>query len=298
VDDVARPVKTGFMPELPEVHALAADLDGRLRGRVVARLDVLSFAALKTFDPPVSALEEQTIGGVSRHGKFLDFSIGDLHLVMHLARAGWVRWNDGIRPMPARPGKSPLAAQLLLDDGTGLNVTEAGTKKSLAIYLVHQPADVPGITRLGPDPLSDEFTVEKFQGILTAAGRAQVKGVLRNQSTIAGIGNAYSDEILHVARMSPFKPASMTPDEVVRLYEAMQTTLREAIARSEGLAASELKKEKKSGMRVHGRAGEACPVCGDTVRQVIYSDSTLQYCPTCQTGGKPLADRVLSRLLK
>jgi formamidopyrimidine-DNA glycosylase len=98
--------------------------------------------------------------------------------------------------------------------------------------------------------------------------------------------------------MSPFKPAAMTPDEVHRLYDAMQSTLREAIARADGLAASELKREKKAGMRVHGRTGEACPVCGDTVREVIFADSTLQYCPGCQTGGKPLADRVLSRLLK
>lgn len=298
VDSVGRPLKTGTMPELPEVHALAADLDGRLRGRVAARLDLHSFAALKTFDPPVSALANQTIRNVTRYGKFLDFTIGDLHLVMHLARAGWVRWNDGTRPTPARTGKSPLAAQLLLDDGTGLDITEAGTKKSLAIYLVKRPTDVPGIARLGPDPLSEGFSNDTFLGILAAAGRAQIKGVLRNQSTIAGIGNAYSDEILHVAKMSPFKPTSMSADEAARLYDAMQTTLRDAIARSEGLAASELKKEKKSGMRVHGRTGESCPVCGDTVRQVIFADSTLQYCPTCQTGGKPLADRVLSRLLK
>jgi formamidopyrimidine-DNA glycosylase len=287
------------MPELPEVQALAADLDGRLRGRVVARLDLLSFAALKTFGPPVSHLAGHVVHSVARHGKFLDFSIGDLHLVMHLARAGWIRWNDGTRSTrPPRPGKSPLAARLLLEEGTGIDVTEAGTKKSLAIYLVHTPMDVPGIARLGPDPLSDSFTLEAFRSILAAAGRAQIKGVLRNQSIIAGIGNAYSDEILHAAKMSPFKPASMGPDETARLYDAVQSTLREAISRSEGLAASELKKEKKSGMRVHGRTGEPCPVCGDTVRQVIFADSTLQYCPTCQTGGKPLADRVLSRLLK
>jgi formamidopyrimidine-DNA glycosylase len=286
------------MPELPEVHALAADLDGRLRGRVVARLDVLSFAALKTIDPPVSNLADNVVHSVARHGKFLDFSIGDVHLVMHLARAGWVRWNDGTRPVPARTGKSPLAAKLVLDDGSGIDITEAGTKKSLAIYLVRNPTDVPGIARLGPDPLSEDFTLDTFQRILAAAGRAQIKGVLRNQSTIAGIGNAYSDEILHAARMSPFKPASMGAEEAARLYEAMQSTLREAILRSEGLAASELKREKKSGLRVHGRTGEPCPVCGDTVRQVIFADSTLQYCPTCQTGGKPLADRVLSRLLK
>src|SRR5690554_856502 len=286
------------MPELPEVHALAADLDHRLRDRVIDRLDLLSFSALKTFDPPVSALAGHSIRSVTRHGKFLDLATDDLHLVMHLARAGWIRWNDGTRSTPVRPGKSPVAARLLLDDGTGIDVTEAGTKKSLAIYLVQDVADVPGIARLGPDALRDDFTLDVFSSILASAGRAQIKGVLRNQSTIAGIGNAYSDEILHVARMSPFKPAAMSAEEATRLYDAMQSTLRDAIARSEGLAASELKKEKKSGMQVHGRTGEPCPVCGDTVRQVIFADSTLQYCPTCQTGGKPLADRVLSRLLK
>ncbi|MGO4692240.1 DNA-formamidopyrimidine glycosylase family protein [Glaciibacter sp. 2TAF33] len=286
------------MPELPEVHALVADLDHRLRDRVVARLDLMSFAALKTFDPPVSALAGQGIRSVTRHGKFIDMAVGDLHLVMHLARAGWVRWTDGTRPAPVRPGRSPVAARLVLDDGSGLVITEAGTKKSLAIYLVRQPADVPGVARLGPDPLADGFTRDVFAGILASAGRSQIKGVLRNQSIIAGIGNAYSDEILHTARMSPFKPASMGADDGSRLYDAMQATLREAISRSEGLAASELKQEKKTGMQVHGRTGEPCPVCGDTVRQVIFADSTLQYCPTCQTGGKPLADRVLSRLLK
>src|SRR5690606_3589269 len=219
------------MPELPEVHALAADLDGRLRDRVIDRLDLLSFSALKTFDPPVSALAGHSIHSVKRHGKFLDLHVGDLHLVMHLARAGWIRWNDGTRSTPVRPGKSPVAARLLLDGGTGIDITEAGTKKSLAIYLVQQVADVPGIARLGPDPLGAEFTLDAFSGILAAAGRAQVKGVLRNQSTIAGIGNAYSDEILHVAKMSPFKPAAMAEDEAARLYDAVQSRLREAIAR-------------------------------------------------------------------
>ncbi|MGJ4845531.1 MULTISPECIES: Fpg/Nei family DNA glycosylase [unclassified Leifsonia] len=287
------------MPELPEVTALAADLDARLRGRVIDSLRIVAFAALKTFDPPVSAVSGLTIGGVTRHGKFLDISAGDLHIVMHLARAGWVRWRDAPPPPPTgRPGKGPLAARLVLDDGTGLDITEAGTKKSLSISVVHDPADVPGVANLGPDPLAPEFTEEVFAGILAGAGRAQIKGVLRSQSIIAGIGNAYSDEILHTARMSPFKPASMSPEEVSRLYAAMQSTLRDALARADGLAASELKGEKKLGMQVHGRTGQPCPVCGDTVRQVIFADSTLQYCPTCQTGGKPLADRVLSRLLK
>jgi formamidopyrimidine-DNA glycosylase len=297
------------VPELPEVHALVTDLGSRLIGQTVERLDIVSFAALKTFDPPVSALAGLTVTDVSRHGKFLDLQFGEpgetggLHLVIHLARAGWIRWRDGAPP-PPKPGsrpsmKGPLAARLLLEpDRSGLDITEAGTKKSLAISLVRDVLEVPGIARLGPDPLDPAFSEEAFADILKSAGRAQIKGVLRSQAIIAGIGNAYSDEILHTARMSPFKPAAMTTDETARLYGAMQATLRGAIERADGLAASELKKEKKRGMQVHGRTGEACPVCGDTVREVIFADSTLQYCPTCQTGGKPLADRVLSRLLK
>lgn len=286
------------MPELPEVHALVTDLGSRLDGRIIDRFDVVSFAALKTFDPPVSALAGGTVRRVSRHGKFLDVQVDDLHVIIHLARAGWIRWRPDPPATAGRPGRTALSARLVLDDGSGLDITEAGTKKSLAVYVVRDPLEVPGISRLGPDPLAPDFTLDVFRGILAAAGRSQIKGVLRNQSLIAGIGNAYSDEILHTAHMSPFAPASMDDEKVVRLFDAMQSTLAGAIERADGLAASELKKEKKSALQVHGRTGEPCPVCGDTVRQVIYSDSTFQYCPTCQTGGKPLADRVLSRLLK
>ena len=293
------------MPELPEVQALVADLGSRLIGRRIARVDVTAFSALKTYDPPLTVFADATFTGVTRHGKFLDLSATGpenggkpVHLIIHLARAGWIRWRENAPSPGAGRGKGPISARLVLDDGSGFDVTEAGTKKSLAIYVVRDPQEVPGIARLGPDPLEPEFTVDVLAGILKQAGRAQLKGVLRNQGTIAGIGNAYSDEILHVAKMSPFKPAAMPDAEVAVLYDAMQSTLRDAVARADGVSASELKAEKKSGLRVHGRNGEPCPVCGDTVRQVIFSDSTFQYCPTCQTGGKPLADRVLSRLLK
>jgi formamidopyrimidine-DNA glycosylase len=286
------------VPELPEVQALADDLRARLEDRAVARLDVVAFSALKTFSPPPSALQGLFVSGVSRHGKFLDIAVDELHLVVHLARGGWIRWRDELPSVPARPGKGPLAARLALDDGSGLDFTEAGTQKRLAIYVVEAVDQIPGIARLGPDPLDAAFTIDVLASILKAAGRSQLKGVLRDQSVIAGIGNAYSDEILHVAKMSPFKPAAMPPEDVERLYVAISATLRDAVSRSEGLSASELKKEKKSGLRVHGRTGEACPVCGDTVREVSFADSSLQYCPTCQTGGKPLADRRLSRLLK
>jgi len=288
------------MPELPEVQALAEDLAARLDGRAIARVDIAAFSCLKTYDPPITALNGALIDGVGRHGKFLDIDASGTHLVLHLARAGWVRWRDEVPGVPARPNaKSPLAARVVLDNGAGLDITEAGTRKSLALYVARDPHDVEGIARLGPDPLADAFTRDVFAQILQDNGRAQLKGVLRQQSNIAGIGNAYSDEILHAARMSPFKAASsLTDDELDQLYAALRTVLADAVARSSGLAASELKGEKKSHMAVHGRAGAKCPVCGDTVREVSFADSSLQYCPTCQTGGKPLADRRMSKLLK
>jgi formamidopyrimidine-DNA glycosylase len=288
------------VPELPEVEGLVLDLGGRLEGHAIARVDIAAFSALKTFDPPLSALNGAFVDGVSRHGKFLDIEAGGLHLVVHLARAGWIRWRDEVPPLPPKPSnKSPLAARIVLDDDSGLDITEAGTKKSLAIYVVRDPDDVPGIERLGPDPLAEGFTIDVLAAILQDAGRAQVKGVLRNQATIAGIGNAYSDELLHAARMSPFKPASsIEGEELQTLYDAIRTVLGEAVERSRGLAAADLKGEKKSNLAVHGRTGLPCPVCGDAVREVSFADSSLQYCATCQTGGKPLADRRMSRLLK
>jgi formamidopyrimidine-DNA glycosylase len=288
------------VPELPEVEALAQDLRSRLTDRAIVRVDIAAFSALKTFDPPLSSINGSLVDDVNRYGKFLDVDASGLHLVMHLARAGWVRWRDEVPKLPPKPSnKSTLAARVVLDDGSGLDITEAGTKKSLAIYVVRDPQDVPGIARLGPDPLAEDFTIDVLRSILEDAGRAQIKGVLRHQGTIAGIGNAYSDELLHAARMSPFKPASgIDDDDLQVLYDAIRTVLGDAVERSSGLAASELKGEKKSHLAVHGRAGEKCPVCGDTVREVSFADSSLQYCPTCQTGGKPLADRRMSKLLK
>jgi formamidopyrimidine-DNA glycosylase len=293
------------VPELPEVEALAADLRERAVGRVIDRADVAEFAVLKTYDPPLTALSGATITATTRHGKFLDLTVkppGDgeapLHLITHLARAGWLRWRDSLPEAPPRPGRGPLAFRLRFADGAGFDLTEAGTRKRLAVYLVTDPLTVPGIAALGPDPLDDAFTPQTLAGIL-GGRRTQIKGVLRDQKLIAGIGNAYSDEVLHAAKMSPFRLASsLTPEDVAALHAVIVGTLRDAIARSDGLAASDLKKEKKAGLRVHGRAGQPCPVCGDTVREVSFADSALQYCPTCQTGGKPLADRRMSRLLK
>ncbi|WP_405901138.1 zf-TFIIB domain-containing protein [Streptomyces sp. NBC_00727] len=286
------------MPELPEVEALRLFLDDHLVGKEIDRVLPVAISVLKTYDPPLTALHGGTATDVRRHGKFLDIGVGPLHLITHLARAGWLRWNDAFPAAPPRPGKSPLALRTVLTGGDGFDLTEAGTTKRLAVHLVRDPAEVPGIARLGPDPLGPSFDRNAFAALL-AGERRQIKGALRDQSLIAGIGNAYSDEILHVAKMSPFKlTANLTDEEITRLHDAMRSTLEDAVVRSGGVEAGRLKAEKKSAMRVHGRTGQACPACGDTIREVSFSDSALQYCPTCQTGGKPLADRRLSRLLK
>ncbi|GAA2244421.1 Fpg/Nei family DNA glycosylase [Streptomyces amakusaensis] len=290
------------MPELPEVESLREFLDSHLVGQEIARVLPLAISVLKTYDPPLGAVEGTRVTAVARHGKWLDITAGEapdaLHLVVHLARAGWLRWQDEFPAAPPRPGRGPLALRTVLASGGGFDLTEAGTAKRLAVHLVRDPAEVPGVARLGPDPLAAGFDRDAFAALL-AGERRQIKGALRDQSLIAGIGNAYSDEILHAARMSPFKPVrNLGEDEITALYEALRGTLEEAVARSRGVAAGRLKAEKKSGLRVHGRTGEPCPVCGDTIREVSFSDSSLQYCPTCQTGGRPLADRRLSRLLK
>ncbi|WP_109005016.1 Fpg/Nei family DNA glycosylase [Streptomyces rishiriensis] len=287
------------MPELPEVEALKDFLAEHAVGHEIVRVLPVAISVLKTYDPPVTALEGRPVTAVRRHGKFLDLATGDgPHLVAHLARAGWLHWRDRLPDGPPRPGKGPLALRVALETGEGFDLTEAGTQKRLAVYVVREPREVPGVARLGPDPLADDFDEARFAALL-AGERRRLKGALRDQSLIAGVGNAYSDEILHAARMSPFKLASsLTPEETHTLYAALRTTLTEAVERSRGLAAGRLKAEKKSGLRVHGRTGEPCPVCGDTVREVSFSDSSLQYCPTCQTSGRPLADRRMSRLLK
>jgi formamidopyrimidine-DNA glycosylase len=287
------------MPEMPEVESLARFLTEKCVGHSIARIDLVAFSALKTYDPPLSALHGLEIESVTRRGKFLDLSAQGLHLVFHLARAGWLRWRDSLPDAPPKPSKSPLALRVRLDDSSGFDLTEAGTQRKLAVYVVTDPLSIPMVATLGPDPLTDEFDQSALAGVLATAGRAQLKGVLKDQRTIAGIGNAYSDEILHAAKLSPFKPSnSLTEAELSTLFAAIKGELADAIQRAEGLAAKDLKGEKKSGLRVHGRTGEKCNVCGDTIAEVSFADSSLQYCPTCQTGGKKLADRRLSKLLK
>jgi formamidopyrimidine-DNA glycosylase len=293
------------MPELPEVAALASHLTGLAAGRRLVSAELAAVSVLKTFDPPLSSSVDRLVVDVQRRGKFLCWQLDpSLWLVMHLARAGWLRWYDAAPAKAAGPGRGPLMLRLVFVDGDGqvagrCDMTEAGTRKSSALYVVPDPLAVPGIARLGPDPMDASFTEEVFAQILGNAGRAQIKGVLRDQSIIAGIGNAYSDEILHAAKMSPFKPAtSLTEAERSTLYRQTRVLLEDAVQRASAADMRALKDDKRTHLRVHGRTGAPCPVCGDTIREVSFADSALQYCPTCQTGGKPLADRRLSRLLK
>ncbi len=287
------------MPELPEVEALADHLRRHAVGLTIGRIDVSAFSVLKTFDPPITALHSQTVTGANRWGKYLGMQVGDLHLITHLSRAGWLRWSDKLAAAPLRPGKGPIALRVHLGtpgEAPGFDLTEAGTQKRLAVWLVDDPSKVPGIAALGPDAL--ELSPEDLAGLLAGNG-GRLKTVITDQKVIAGIGNAYSDEILHVARLSPFATASkLMPEQLSALHDAMVSVLTDAVARSVGQQAAMLKGEKRSGLRVHDRTGLPCPVCGDTVREVSFADKSFQYCPTCQTGGKVLADRRLSRLLK
>ena len=287
------------MPELPEVEALAHHLRENAVGHSVARVDPASMSALKTFDPPASALVGRTVTGAARHGKFLDLDCDGLHLVTHLSRAGWLRWHDSASTVPPKPtGKGPIALRVHLDEvgGPGFDLTEAGTQKRLAVYVVTDPAQVPGIARLGPDALS--LTRDDLAKLL--AGRTErIKNLIVDQAVLAGVGNAYSDEILHVAKLSPYAVAGRLDDaKLDALHTALHQVLADAVTRSVGQDAARLKGEKRSGLRVHARTGLPCPVCGDTVREVSFADRSFQYCPTCQTGGKPLADRRLSRLVR
>src|SRR6201987_3082727 len=287
------------MPELPEVEALADYLRQHAVDRTIGRVDVVAFSVLKTFDPPINALHGLTVTGAERWGKYLGLRAGELILITHLSRAGWLRWSDKLAAAPLRPGKGPIALRVHLGtpgEAPGFDLTEAGTQKRLAVWLVDDPMQGPGIAALGPDALG--LSVDDL-GELLAGNNGRIKSVLTDQKVIAGIGNAYSDEILHVAKLSPFATASkLTPAQLSGLHDAMVSVLTDAVSCSVGQQAATLKGEKRSGLRVHDRTGLPCPICGDTVREVSFADKSFQYCPTCQTGGKLLADRRLSRLLK
>ena len=287
------------MPELPEIEALVDHLRRQAVGLTIGRVDVAALSVLKTFDPPINALHGQVVTRAHRWGKYLGLKVGELFLIAHLSRAGWLRWSDKLATAPLRPGKGPIALRVHLGtpgEAPGFDLTEAGTQKRLAVWLVDDPQLVPGIAALGPDAL--DLGPDDLAGLL-AGNTGRIKTVITDQKVIAGIGNAYSDEILHVAKISPFATAGkLSGEQLTALHDAMVSVLTDAVSRSVGQGAALLKGEKRSGLRVHARTGLPCPVCGDTVREVSFADKSFQYCPTCQTGGKVLADRRMSRLLK
>ena len=292
------------MPELPEITALSDFLDERLSGARLTQLLLPSAFARKVADVPHESLIGRTVESVGRRGKFLVFktapaapeggdSADPLYMIVNFAKAGWLTISDKQPGNEVTAASGYFAAQLgFSNHGSdfGITLTDTGTWKGLAIFLVRQPEDVHGIAELGPDPLDPAFGLDEFSRLFTH--RQQIKGILRNQKLMAGIGNAYSDEILHAAKLSPVAAASsLGPDAVERLFTTMQDMLSGAIKEFSGKKPDELKPAKKASMRVHGKTGEPCPVCGDTVREVAFVGTSLQYCPTCQTNGEILAKR-------
>lgn len=275
------------MPESPEVQALVEDLRARLTGHEIRDVDVAEFRVSKTRGRPPPSLVGQRVTGAARHGKHVDISVGDAqHLVVSLGRHGWAGYA-GVQPAVAAEAPPTLIA-FTFDNGDILEFTDAGEWLSLGVWVVDDPTEVPAIAKLGPDPASPEFTRADFDRVL-GGRRKQVKAVLQEQESLAGIGNAYSDEILHTARISPVAhAATLTSAELDRLFEATVGTLASAIGARRGIPISELKAAKVAAMRVHGRAGEACPVCGGTILDFSFGSTTAQYCPACQTGGAVL----------
>ncbi|WP_194395753.1 Fpg/Nei family DNA glycosylase [Microbacterium atlanticum] len=277
------------MPESPEVEALSRFLASEAAGREVREVDVLEYRVVKTRGTPPANIAGRSITGAARHGKHVELTLDEGALVVSLGRHGWMRWRThDAAPDSAAADEPPALAALALSGARTLEVTDAGTWVSIGLFVVSTATDVPAIAKLGPDPADPAFTRARFDAAF-GRRRKQIKAILQEQESMAGIGNAYSDEILHRARLSPLRhAAALSAAESDRLFDATVSTMREAIAARAGLPIDGLKAAKVASMRVHGRTGEACPVCGDTVRDLAFASTVAQYCPTCQNGGAPL----------
>jgi formamidopyrimidine-DNA glycosylase len=283
------------MPELPDIVAYLTALQPRVVGQPLRQLRLGSPFLLRTFDPPITAVEGRRVVGLRRLGKRIVFDLeGDLHLVLHLMIAGRLHW----RPSAASLASRTSLAALDFSDGT-LLLTEAGSKKRASLHLVRGEAALAEHAREGLEVL--ESDLESFRAALTRENHT-VKRALTDPRLFSGIGNAYSDEILHRARLSPAKLTSrLTEGEVSSLYEAVRGTLAEWTERLTNGARKAFPEKVtafREGMAVHGRYGEPCPICGTRIQRIVYAENESNYCPTCQTGGKLLADRALSQLLK
>jgi formamidopyrimidine-DNA glycosylase len=281
------------MPELPEIDALAAFLTAEAVGDFIAATEVAELSLLKTFEPPLEALHGLEVTGVSRAGKRVVLEFDGLELVLGFARGGWLVWHQQAPSSRVKMGRGPLGLRVHLASGAAFDLREEGSKKNAAAYVVRDRTEVPAIASLGPDALA--ISLEQFAAVLSGS-RARIKTVLQDQHLVAGIGNAYSDEILHAARISPYAAANtVEPEPVYEVLRRILSTAREALI---GLSPGRIKAAKKKGLVVHGRTGEPCPVCGTPIAEVSFSERSMQYCPGCQTGGKRLSDRRMDRLLK
>ncbi len=270
------------MPESPEVQALAEFLEARIAGHVVVGAELVEFRALKTRARPWEETIGRRVAAVGRRGKHLDIAFETTHLVVSLGRHGWVRWSEPGAPRD-EPADPPALASLTIDDDGVLEFTDAGSWVSLGLSVVDDPDAVPAVAKLGPDPADLAFSRADFDRAVRGR-RKQVKALLQEQESLAGIGNAYSDEILHAARVSPVAHASALDDAASdRLYAATVGTMREAIAARRGIPIDRLKEAKTAAMRVHGRTGEACPVCGGTIEDFRVGSAVAQFCPACQS---------------
>ena len=278
------------MPEVPELQAHAERLTNDFSGAVVKRFEALSFTALKTFDPPPERLHGQALERVDRRGKHLLLRIGDLTAVVHLMQGGRLKPDDKQSRKP-RGG----VARWVFEDGRALLLTEAGTEHRAGVWLFDgDPSDVPPLSELGPE--ADEVDIETMTRLLSEHSM-RLHTFLRDQRIIAGIGRRLANEVCHRAKLSPFASTKKLDAEGAA---AVVEAIREAVA--DGLAADrerdDMSSSKERPGAVHSRTGQKCPVCGDVVRAVEYRDYTVNYCATCQTGGKVLADNTTSKFLK
>jgi formamidopyrimidine-DNA glycosylase len=283
------------VPELPDITLYLAQLTPRILHQPLLRLDVRSPFVLRSVDPPPSALEGRRVVGLTRMGKRIVFSLeGDLFVVIHLMIAGRFRWY----PPGKKAGGKLVLAVFEFPDGL-LFLTEAGTKRRASIHLVAGKEGLQQFERGGLEVL--EADLAGFRERLTSENHT-LKRSLTDPRLFSGIGNAYSDEILHRARLSPLAHTNrLTEDEIATLYQATRTTLQdwiERLSRETGQAFPEKVTAFREGMAVHGRFGKPCPDCGSPVQRIRYADNETNYCARCQTGGRLLADRALSRLLK
>ncbi len=285
-----------FMPELPDIEAYIAALEGRIVDQPLTRVRIAHPFVLRTADPPVSAAEGKAVRDLRRLGKRIAIGLdGELWLVLHLMIAGRLHWAA---PGAALPKKRALAG---FDFSVGtLILTEAGTKRRASLHLVRGAAALAAHDPGGLEVL--EATPDAFRAALIAGGSHTLKRALTDPRRFSGIGNAYSDEILHRARLSPVAlTEKLSDDEIARLFDATCGTLKDWTRRLRAEAETDFPEKVtafRAGMAVHGRYGQPCPDCGTAVQRIRYASNETNYCPRCQTGGRILADRALSRLLK